>query len=76
MRRLKTEFKEVPLREYSLINKFANQCMIDGKPYPQGVGKTKKDAKTDAAKNAFRILLGMAEDEQLSDDESECFGME
>ena len=70
MRRLKTEFKEVPIKEYSLINKFANQCIIDGKPYPQGVGKTKKDAKTDAAKNAFRIILGMAKEEQLSDDES------
>ena len=70
MRRLTTEFREVPLLEYSLINKFSNQCTINGKKYPQGVGKTKKDAKTDAAKNAFRAILGMADDEQLSDDES------
>ena len=70
MLRLNTEFKEVPILEYSLINKFANQCTVNGKAYPQGVGKTKKDAKTEAARIAFRIILGMADDEQLSDDES------
>ena len=70
MQRLTAEFKEVPIINYSIVNKFANQCCIDGNAYPQGVGKTKKDAKTDAASIAFRMILGMTEDEQLSDDES------
>ena len=70
MQRHAAEFKEVPILNYSIVNKFANQCFINGKAYPQGVGKTKKDAKTDAARIAFKMILGMGEDEQLSDDES------
>uniref|UniRef100_A0A3Q4HFR7 Interferon-induced, double-stranded RNA-activated protein kinase-like n=1 Tax=Neolamprologus brichardi TaxID=32507 RepID=A0A3Q4HFR7_NEOBR len=33
------------------------KAIIDGKDYPKGVGKTKKDAKVKAAENALRCLL-------------------
>jgi len=58
MKRLTTTFKEVPVKNYSLVNKFANECSVNGVPYPQGTGKTKKEAKTQAAKIAFNIILG------------------
>jgi len=58
MKRLTTTFKEVPVKNYSLVNKFANECSVNAVPYPQGTGKTKKEAKTQAAKIAFNIILG------------------
>lgn len=30
---------------------------MDGKPYPDGVGKNKKEAKLNAAANALTVLL-------------------
>lgn len=58
MQRLTISFAEVPLKSYSLVNKFAMECTVDGITYPQGKGKTKKESKTDAAKIAFKIILG------------------
>lgn len=58
MRRLEATFKEVPVKNYSLVNNFANQCTVSSIAYPQGVGKNKKAAKADAAKIAFNIILG------------------
>lgn len=58
MQRHTATFREVPIKNYSLVNKFANECSVDDMPYPQGTGKTKKDAKTNAAFIAFNIILG------------------
>ncbi|XP_052228574.1 double-stranded RNA-specific editase 1-like [Dreissena polymorpha] len=58
MQRHTATFKEVPVKSYSLVNKFANECSVDDISYPQGTGKTKKDAKTNAAFIAFNIILG------------------
>ena len=48
----------------TLLAQFANVCTLDGHVYPQGVGRTKKDAKTNAAKVAFSIVLGLREDDR------------
>ena len=48
----------------SLISLFASVCVLDGHTYPQGVGRTKKDAKTNAAKVAFNIVLGLQKDDR------------
>jgi len=58
MQRLTTKFEEVPVKNYSLVNKFANQCTVKGIAYPQGVGANKKAAKTCAAETALSIILG------------------
>lgn len=58
MRRLTTTFKEAPVKNYSLTNQFACECTVDGITYPQGVGRNKKVAKTNAAEIAFNIILG------------------
>ncbi|XP_041644951.1 interferon-induced, double-stranded RNA-activated protein kinase-like [Cheilinus undulatus] len=43
---------------------FSMRAVVDGKPCPQGEGKTKKDAKQDAAKSALACL--MEEDTQIT----------
>lgn len=58
MQRLTISFKEVPVKNNSLVSKFANACTVNNITYPQGTGKTKKDAKTAAARIAFNIILG------------------
>lgn len=50
--------------------RFACVCSVDDQTYPQGQGKTKKEAKTNAAKIAFQIILGI--DEEQDDYEGIC----
>uniref|UniRef100_A0A3P9NQ52 non-specific serine/threonine protein kinase n=1 Tax=Poecilia reticulata TaxID=8081 RepID=A0A3P9NQ52_POERE len=38
------------------------QFLVDGKPYPIGMGKNKQDAKLNAAENAIRCLRGDQQD--------------
>ena len=68
LRRLAVSFREDAVLTYMATHKFASVCKVDGKEYPQGVGPTKKDAKTQAARNAFNIILGFVNEEEEDDD--------
>ena len=57
-------FREAPVENPSIIAKFAIVCSVNTRDFPQGTGKTKKDAKTEAARNAFMIMLGIDNDAQ------------
>ena len=59
-----SRFREAPVEIPSIIAKFACVCSINNRDFPQGTGKTKKDAKTEAARNAFMIMLGIDDDAQ------------
>lgn len=63
MSRLETIFRECPIAVSSIVTKFANECSVDGRVFPQGTGKTKKEAKNNAAKIAFTMLLGLEEED-------------
>ena len=67
MMRHELKFQEVGVEMYSFSAKFASQCTMDGINYPQGTGKTKKEAKTNAAKSAFSIVLGLNQEEMEAD---------
>lgn len=41
----------------SFVCRFTVRAVVDGKPYPDGVGKNKKEAKLNAAANALTVLL-------------------
>lgn len=41
---------------FLLICRFTVRAVFNGKAYPEGVGKNKKQAKQNAAKNAWRCL--------------------
>nr|XP_006815752.1 PREDICTED: adenosine deaminase domain-containing protein 1-like [Saccoglossus kowalevskii] len=63
MRRIKLKYEESPVLDCSVIvPKFAFTCTTDGFIHKQGVGRTKKEAKTLAAKIALTTLLGVDED--------------
>lgn len=68
MTRKSVSFREAPLEYFSMTVKFANVCTVDGKTYPQGVGKTKKEAKAEAARIAFSMILGLDSDSEEEDD--------
>jgi len=56
--KVKVEFKEVTVADRQACQfAFACQCEVAGKAYPQGVGNTKKKAKTAAARVAMDMIL-------------------
>lgn len=58
--RLQLDFKDVMVQRGDLAwAGYAVECMLNGVTYPQGVGKTKKEAKTDAARIALNGFLGI-----------------
>lgn len=52
------------------LSRFACVCSVEEQTYPQGQGRTKKEAKTNAAKIAFRMILGL--DKAEEDDGTHC----
>jgi len=58
--KVKVEFREVaiaPSNRQAGQFSFACECEVAGKRYPQGVGNTKKKAKTEAARIAMDTIL-------------------
>ncbi|XP_078129318.1 interferon-induced, double-stranded RNA-activated protein kinase-like isoform X2 [Sander vitreus] len=55
--RLELKYEDVGSVGPDHIKTFTVRAVLDGKAYPDGVGKNKKEAKQNAAKNALRCLL-------------------
>ena len=61
MTKLTCTFREAAVERLSILAKFACVCKVNDREFPQGTGKTKKEAKTAAAKIAFTTLLGLGD---------------
>ncbi|XP_015248716.1 PREDICTED: interferon-induced, double-stranded RNA-activated protein kinase-like isoform X1 [Cyprinodon variegatus] len=55
--RLLLKYEEVGSVGPDHIKTFSLKAVVNGKAYPEGVGKNKKEAKQNAAKNALQCLL-------------------
>ncbi|XP_022046975.2 interferon-induced, double-stranded RNA-activated protein kinase [Acanthochromis polyacanthus] len=55
--RLVLRYEDVGSAGPDHIKTFTLRVVVNGKAYPDGVGKNKKEAKQNAAKNALRVLL-------------------
>uniref|UniRef100_A0AAQ5Y016 non-specific serine/threonine protein kinase n=1 Tax=Amphiprion ocellaris TaxID=80972 RepID=A0AAQ5Y016_AMPOC len=56
-KRLELSYEDVGCSGPDHIKTFTLRAVLNGKAYPDGVGKNKKEAKQNAAKNAFSGLL-------------------
>uniref|UniRef100_A0A3Q1EXF0 non-specific serine/threonine protein kinase n=1 Tax=Acanthochromis polyacanthus TaxID=80966 RepID=A0A3Q1EXF0_9TELE len=56
-KRLELRYEDVGCSGPDHIKTFTLRAVLNGKAYPDGVGKNKKEAKQNAAKNAFSGLL-------------------
>ncbi|XP_075932768.1 interferon-induced, double-stranded RNA-activated protein kinase-like isoform X2 [Anarhichas minor] len=56
--RLDLRYEDVRAVGLDHIKTFTVRAVVDGKAYPDGVGKNKKEAKLNAAANALSVLLG------------------
>ena len=58
-----TNFNNVPVEPEEgksvITGIVANVCKVNGRVYPQGTGRTEKEAMANAAKIAFNSLLGL-----------------
>lgn len=68
LQRRQLEIREVAVAVPTLSVSFASQCYVDGEQFPQGVGKTKKESKTNAAHIALSILFGLRKHIEEEDD--------
>ncbi|XP_068424340.1 interferon-induced, double-stranded RNA-activated protein kinase-like isoform X2 [Clinocottus analis] len=55
--RMELRYEEVGSVGLDHIKTFTMRAVLNGKPYPEGVGKNKKEAKHDAAAKALSVLL-------------------
>ncbi|XP_042357884.1 interferon-induced, double-stranded RNA-activated protein kinase-like isoform X2 [Plectropomus leopardus] len=60
--RLELKYEDVRSVGPDHIKTFTVRAVVNGKAYPDGEGKTKKEAKQKAAKNALRVLSGESND--------------
>ncbi|XP_017164356.1 interferon-induced, double-stranded RNA-activated protein kinase isoform X2 [Poecilia reticulata] len=62
MHGLKVDYKDLDSEGPDHNKQFTARFLVDGKPYPIGMGKNKQDAKLNAAENAIRCLRGDQQD--------------
>ncbi|XP_035981926.1 interferon-induced, double-stranded RNA-activated protein kinase isoform X1 [Fundulus heteroclitus] len=68
--RLGLRYEDVAAVGPDHIKTFTIQAVVNGKAYPEGVGKNKKEAKQNAAKNALELLLDESSVSRGSDAET------
>ncbi|XP_062374939.1 interferon-induced, double-stranded RNA-activated protein kinase-like isoform X2 [Sardina pilchardus] len=57
--RVQVQYEEVDVSGPDHIKTFTVRAIVNGKPYPEGVGKNKREAKENAAQRALENLLLM-----------------
>lgn len=66
--KIPVDFTEVAVKNKPVFSAaFACECKVGNKTYYQGVGKTKKDAKKEAARIAFEAILQSYDDDNCGE---------